>query len=268
MKKLLNKTVVLVAILLSSSTQAQNVGIGTTTPTQKLEVAGNTFVRDSVGIGTATPKQKLDVVGNTFVRDSVGIGIAKPLYKLDVAGRILLRGDGSTFGSAGIWLNRNTPLGFFPGAFIGMRDNLNFGLFGALLSDWGLNMNVVTGNVGIGVNEPTKKLEVNGDIGAGGNINAAGNIKAEGVVDIGIELVAAYYTAPVNQNNALTYQCDCPPGKKVLSGGGGSVGNGGDSRYIIVNNTNITGGRFTIWLSNSGNRPYNVSVWAYCARIQ
>ncbi len=49
-----------------------DVGIGTTTPTQKLDVTGNTnvtgnsYVSGNVGIGTTTPGQKLEVAGNIF----------------------------------------------------------------------------------------------------------------------------------------------------------------------------------------------------------
>ncbi len=48
-----------------STANAQNVGIGTTTPANKLSVVGKMDVTDSLGIGTTKPSQKLDVVGTT-----------------------------------------------------------------------------------------------------------------------------------------------------------------------------------------------------------
>ncbi|MBK8391938.1 MAG: hypothetical protein IPL23_22840 [Saprospiraceae bacterium] len=44
---------------------AQNVGIGTTTPANKLSVVGKMDISDSLGIGTTTPTAKLDVSGTT-----------------------------------------------------------------------------------------------------------------------------------------------------------------------------------------------------------
>ena len=95
-----------------------NVGIGTSSPAQKLDVDGNasidgnTFnvddVNDRVGIGTSSPAQTLDVNGNasidgnTFnvddVNDRVGIGTSSPSQKLDVDGDIRIRGGSPNVG--------------------------------------------------------------------------------------------------------------------------------------------------------------------------
>jgi hypothetical protein len=48
MKKLLKTITIIVSTFFSLQVNAQNVGIGTTTPTQKLEVVGNIYVRDSI----------------------------------------------------------------------------------------------------------------------------------------------------------------------------------------------------------------------------
>jgi hypothetical protein len=47
------------------NTNTGNVGIGTTTPVQKLHVEGNTYISGNVGIGTTAPATKLAVVGLT-----------------------------------------------------------------------------------------------------------------------------------------------------------------------------------------------------------
>src|SRR5690349_4532520 len=49
------------ALLYNIVTLAQNVGIGTTTPLNKLSVNGNADVSGKVGIGTATPTGELNV---------------------------------------------------------------------------------------------------------------------------------------------------------------------------------------------------------------
>ncbi len=48
--------------------QAQNVGIGTTAPLQKLHVDGNTYIKDSLSIGIDSAKARLDVKGSTLLR--------------------------------------------------------------------------------------------------------------------------------------------------------------------------------------------------------
>lgn len=45
-----------------------NVGIGTTTPANKLSVSGNSDFSGNVGIGTSTPRAKLDVAGTIISR--------------------------------------------------------------------------------------------------------------------------------------------------------------------------------------------------------
>ena len=44
-------------------TSAGNVGIGTTTPLQKLDVSGSAYYSGNVGIGSTIPVAKLDVAG-------------------------------------------------------------------------------------------------------------------------------------------------------------------------------------------------------------
>lgn len=47
--------------------EANGVGIGTATPSQKLHVAGNAFVDGSTGIGTSTPARQLHIRGDNAV---------------------------------------------------------------------------------------------------------------------------------------------------------------------------------------------------------
>ena len=73
-------------------TDTGNVGIGTSTPSQKLDVQGNAHVSGNVGIGTSTPSQKLDVQGNAHVSGNVGIGTSTPNAKLSVNGDVYIGG--------------------------------------------------------------------------------------------------------------------------------------------------------------------------------
>ena len=73
-----------------------NVGIGTTSPSQKLDVVGNATVSGNVGIGTTSPTAKLEVNGNiktagVYEDDlgNVGIGTTSPTAKLEVNGTVV-----------------------------------------------------------------------------------------------------------------------------------------------------------------------------------
>ena len=67
-----------------------NIGIGTSTPSSKLHVAGNTSVtvfEGNVGIGTSTPSSKLHVAGNTT------IGTNASEANLDIKGTFTINGN-------------------------------------------------------------------------------------------------------------------------------------------------------------------------------
>ncbi|MCL5095256.1 MAG: tail fiber domain-containing protein [Patescibacteria group bacterium] len=96
--------------LLSLDTQNSRVGIGTTTPANKLTVSGNADLTGNLGIGTTTPGSKLGVLSNVsigasygniaaptsglIVEGNVGIGTTNPgAYALQVAGATYLNGS-------------------------------------------------------------------------------------------------------------------------------------------------------------------------------
>ncbi|MFT7637940.1 MAG: hypothetical protein ACI9Y8_001726 [Candidatus Omnitrophota bacterium] len=64
-----------------------NVGIGTTSPNQKLVVSGNEYITGNLGIGVSSPTQKLAVSGNGYLTGSLGIGVTSPSKPLHVAGQ-------------------------------------------------------------------------------------------------------------------------------------------------------------------------------------
>ena len=104
-----------------------------------------------------------NIGGSAVIRGLLGVGTDDvSSYSLEVGGRSRFRqGLPYTGGtaSAGFWLYQNAPAA--NRAFIGMQDDNNVGFYGDSGAGWGLTMNTITGNVGIGT-APNDKLEVNG----------------------------------------------------------------------------------------------------------
>ena len=116
-----------------------NVGIGTTIPTQTLDVNGTATVRDSLSIGTTTPTAKLTI--------DVGTGTTA----IDVqgsAGQLFSVTNNLTSGSI---FSVNDVSGI-PSIDVDADGTIQLAPFGS------------TENVGIGTTNPSQKLDVNGGI--------------------------------------------------------------------------------------------------------
>jgi hypothetical protein len=189
-----------------------NVGIGTVSPTYRLDITGNDNIfrlRDSGGLtvvdingdagapatllkfgdldGAAdNVKFTIDTQQGNFLFENgfVGIGTASPGYKLDVDG-----GNGIFVGDGGVAvLSANSTTGIFT---IGDTDQLGDGVYATntstssfdIYSTGSIKFRMdVNGNVGIGTTTPSALLDVNGDalingltVGKGAGTSALGN---------------------------------------------------------------------------------------------
>ncbi|MCW3162409.1 hypothetical protein [Chryseobacterium oryctis] len=67
------------------------VGLGTSTPAERLDVQGTGLISGRLGVGTSTPAAKLDVQGGGLISGNLGVGVTDPQNKLDVDGNARFR---------------------------------------------------------------------------------------------------------------------------------------------------------------------------------
>lgn len=153
---------------------------------------GINYFGGSVGVGTQTPSAKLDVQGNALISGNVGIGTVNPTDPLHVQG----------IGTEGIRLSGNAPTLWLEDTDVGGKtyawinsaiSNGNLGLWDATVSDYRIYMQS-DGDVGIGTTSPDGKLHV-----ADSGVAATdGNLVVDGVVVSGVR---AYANKLTNDGN-------------------------------------------------------------------
>ncbi len=131
-----------------SNTNSGKVGIGTTSPSNKLSVSGNADIGGNLGIGTTSPAAKLDVNGDGKFGDylKIGTNVAEGYFQnaQDGAYRALATG-----GDQGYFF-QNTN---------GVNTSMYVGLNGTY-----------AGKVGIGTTSPSNKLSVSGNADISGAV--------------------------------------------------------------------------------------------------
>jgi hypothetical protein len=161
-----------------------NIGIGTTTPTFKFAVTGNTNITGATNIGG-----DLTVVTNVLkvntTTNRVGINNATPSapYSLDVSGNVKIRGFLDMSNNiiqevSGIYFNDGSYIGHGSSFDISSNEIIKFNRDKLVID--------TNGNIGIGTITPTFKFAVTG------NTNITGTSKLDGNVGIGTTPHASY----------------------------------------------------------------------------
>jgi Chaperone of endosialidase len=274
-------------LFISISAQSQNVGIGTTSPLQKLHVVGSTFLNGNVGIGENIPAfplsfgpalgDKISLWSNST--NSYGFGIQGALLQIhtDVAGADIAFGYGSS-------------AAFTEAMRIKGNGNIGIGTIAPLQKLHVEGATFLNGNVGIGTATPNAPLSfppvlgkkitlypgATGDVGIsvqgnlfqiysdnpsadiafgydqGGTMTERMRIKANGNVGIGTPSPA--YTLDVVSNTFITGNFSNTATSANYYGLVGSCINTPGYGYGLAGQGGYVGVYGTATLSGTGNR--------------
>jgi hypothetical protein len=185
------------------------------------------------GSGTTPGNLLLQTSAGFAVAGNVGIGKTDPLRKLTINGDVgLYKGNDvlATLDSVGDHFLINSRLGS-----IGLEPK-------HIVMQYENDLVRVAGNVGIGNNNPTNKLDVAGTFRATGNITGSQNINATGNVQLGGEL--NHSTTGANNMMAVAYGRIAADGTIETGSGNFTVSKGVTGFYNVqvdgITNANAT----------------------------
>lgn len=129
----------------------------------------------NVGIGTTKPKAKLEVAGGLLTDGNVGIGIKNPAYPLHVEGKVQATGDICTDIGGGKCLSQLTaaPTFFWGGGGGGIAGSGSANYLSVWTGSRKLGNSIIYqsgSNIGIGTTSPGQKLTVSGNGLFSGNL--------------------------------------------------------------------------------------------------
>ena len=204
-----------------------NVGIGTASPGQKLDVSGNanisgnTTVGGNSVVGGTLTAGSASITGNTTVGGSVGIGLTSPTQALDVNGGILARSNGA-ISSQGAYLqwNRSGSEGetWLLNQQGGGGGSIRFGsaTTANATTEWGRFDG--SGNLGIGTASPGQKLDVNGNANVSGSTYVGGSLALRNSITEKYNFSLAYGGLNLSESNVAA--------GRIFVQDGGNVGIG------------------------------------------
>ncbi len=157
-----------------------NVGMGTNTPANRLDVEGGLAVGGSYSGSTAAPANGAIIEGN------VGMGTTTPANRLDVEGGLAVGNaySGSTVAPAnGAIIEGNVGMGTTtPANRLDVEGGLAVGSSYSGSTVAPANGAIIEGNVGIGTTTPANKLDVEGRLAVGSSYSGSTVAPANGAI--------------------------------------------------------------------------------------